>query len=60
MALWAHFVLGDLKKELLDDMPGGNAGTPAPSSTQTPAENGDAQTQSPQKAKNVSSTPALM
>ena len=53
MALWAHFVLGELKKDLLDGMPGAN-GTPAPSSTQPPAENGDAQTQSPQKAKNVS------
>lgn len=57
MALWAHFVLGDLKKELLDGMPGGNTGTPAPSSTQTPAENGDAQTQSPQKAKNGDTNP---
>lgn len=54
MALWAHFVVGELKKELLDGMPGGANTTPAPSSTQQPAENGDTQSQSPQKAKNVS------
>lgn len=55
MALWAHFVVGELKKELLDGMPGGGSVTPAPSSAQQPAENGDTQSQSPQKAKNVRS-----
>lgn len=55
MALWAHFVVAELKKELLDGMPGATGVTPAPSSTTTqqPTENGDTQTQSPQKAKNV-------
>ncbi|XP_071552569.1 uncharacterized protein Amun [Panulirus ornatus] len=51
MALWAHFVVAELKKELLDGMPGGAAVT-TPSSTQQPTENGDSQTESPQKAKN--------
>ncbi|KAG0718831.1 hypothetical protein GWK47_007473 [Chionoecetes opilio] len=53
MALWAHFVFGELKKDMLDGMPE----TPAPSSTQQPAENGDSQTQSPQKAKNGDANP---
>ncbi|KAK4301843.1 hypothetical protein Pmani_026035 [Petrolisthes manimaculis] len=57
MALWAHFVLAELKKELLDGMPGSASATPAPSSTQQPTENGDTQTQSPQKAKNGESNP---
>lgn len=57
MALWAHFVVGELKKELLDGMPGGLAapppGAPTAPSQQT-TENGESQTeQQPQKEKNV-------
>ncbi|XP_069163714.1 streptococcal hemagglutinin isoform X2 [Procambarus clarkii] len=51
MALWAYFVLADLKKDLLGDMPG-NSATTTSSSTQQPTENGDSQTESSQKAKN--------
>ncbi|XP_053655462.1 uncharacterized protein Amun [Cherax quadricarinatus] len=56
MALWAHFVVAELKKELLDDMPGGSTAT-GPSSTQQPTENGDSKSVSPQKAKNGGPVP---
>ncbi|KAG7156566.1 uncharacterized protein LOC121853418 [Homarus americanus] len=56
MALWAHFVLSELKKELLNDMPGFST-TTAPSSTQQTTENGDSLTESPQKAKNGGPVP---
>ncbi|XP_063597781.1 uncharacterized protein LOC134774325 [Penaeus indicus] len=61
MALWAHFVVGELKKELLDGMPGGLA-APAPAAptatSQQTTENGESQTeQQPQKEKNGGPVP---
>merc|ERR1719167_187041 len=53
MALWAHFVVGELKKELLDDMPGGLSVSARSLVSQTPSENGESQSeQQPQKEKN--------
>ncbi|MCL4126466.1 UNVERIFIED_CONTAM: hypothetical protein GTU68_064716 [Idotea baltica] len=50
-ALWAHFVVADLKKELLDDMPVSSA--PA-AVAPVPTENGGPQEESNSQKKNVS------
>ncbi|KAK7072507.1 hypothetical protein SK128_014839 [Halocaridina rubra] len=67
MALWTHFVILELKKELLDDMPGGGSATPdatatTPSATlgqaQQPTENGDSSVDAQQqKEKNGGPVP---
>jgi len=49
MALWAHFVLGELKKEMLNDMPGGI--------TAHSTENGSTDATQPQTEKNGTSVP---
>ncbi|XP_076068753.1 protein amun isoform X2 [Oratosquilla oratoria] len=54
-ALWAHFVLSELKKELLDDMPGNNSTTATNASSTT--ENGDSQTGANESGKNGAPVP---
>ncbi|XP_064085862.1 uncharacterized protein LOC135200992 isoform X1 [Macrobrachium nipponense] len=64
MALWAHFVVSDCKKELLDDMPAGvapDSTTTTPTGplgqAQQPTENGDTETNVQQKEKNGGPVP---